>query len=119
MSERSISLYLDDILSSIEHIEEYVKGLSFDNFKNDAKTIDAVVRNIEIIGEAAAKIPPETRLHHPETPWKKIIGARNKVIHEYFGIDVEILWKTIQEDIPLLKEKVSTITKADPTKMTS
>lgn len=78
-------------------------------FKNDPKTIDAVTRNIEVIGEAAKHIPSEIRLKHVEIPWKEIIGTRSKVIHEYFGVDEEILWKTVQEDLPLLKKQMREI----------
>ena len=95
MSERNIALYLDDIRTSIDKIETYTKGLSFDSFSNDPKTVDAVVRNLEIIGEAAKNIPKEIKVKYPEIPWKPIMGTRDKVIHEYFGIDLEILWKTL------------------------
>lgn len=109
MSKRNINLYLEDINTSIERIENYVKGLSFDKFSHDPKTIDAVVRNLEVIGEAAKNIPKEIQIKHPEIPWKPIMGTRDKVIHEYFGIDLEILWKTLQEDIPQLKAQIAKI----------
>lgn len=109
MSNRSLTLYLADITSAIEKILSYTEKLSYEEFENDPKTIDAVVRNIEIIGEAAKNIPQEIRLKHVEIPWKEIIGTRSKVIHEYFGVDVEILWKTVTEDIPKLKLQISRI----------
>lgn len=109
MSKRNITLYLDDITTSIDKIETYTKGLSYDSFSNDPKTVDAVVRNLEIIGEAAKNIPKEIRVKYPEIPWKPIMGTRDKVIHEYFGIDLEILWKTLQEDIPQLKVQIAKI----------
>ena len=87
----------------------FKKGMSLDKFKNDIKTIDAVIRNIEIIGEAAKYIPTEVRLKHIEIPWKEIIGTRSKVIHEYFGVDVSILWQTVTEDLPKLKIQIKQI----------
>lgn len=109
MSKRASKLYLEDIISSLESIEEYTKKMSFDNFIHERKTIDAVVRNLEIIGEAARNMPQEIILKHPNIPWEKMVSMRNKVIHEYFGIDLEILWKTIQEDLPGLKKKIKGI----------
>lgn len=106
MSERNTILYLSDIREAIEKIDEFVKPMSFEAFSRDARTIDAVVRNIEVIGEAARHIPENLRLAYPTVPWKQIVGARAKVVHEYFGIDIEIIWKTIQEDLPILKNEV-------------
>lgn len=91
MSEKSPKIYLEDILTSISRIEEYTQKLSFENFRNDQKTIDAVVRNLEIIGEAAKNIPEDFSEKHSELPWREMISMRNKVIHEYFGIDINIL----------------------------
>lgn len=106
MSKRKPTLYLQDILSSINNIQEYVKGMIFETFTRDNKTMHAVVRNFEIIGEAAKNMPPELITKYPEIPWKEMVSMRNKVLHEYFGVDTEILWKTIQEDIPSLKEQI-------------
>lgn len=107
MSDRPLKLYFDDIIEAINKIEEYTKEMTFEDFKKDTKTIDAVVRNIEVIGEAAKHIPAGVRVKHIGIPWKEIIGTRSKVIHEYFGVDTEILWKTVVEDIPLLKKQIS------------
>jgi len=106
MSKRGINLYIDDILFSIKKIERYIKGVSFDDFCKDERTIDAVIRNIEIIGEAAKNIPKEIQDKNPDIPWKIILSMRNKVAHEYFGVDVDILWKTAKEDIIDLKKKI-------------
>lgn len=111
MSKREAQLYLDDIIQSIAHIEQYTAGLSFEDFSKDAKTIDAVVRNFEIMGEAAARLPEEFTERYSIVPWSALIGMRNKVIHEYFGIDPEIIWKTIQEDIPKLKADLEKMNK--------
>src|SRR3990167_3464705 len=109
MSSRSIELYLTDIKEAIDKIEKYVRQMTFTDFEQDSKTVDAVIRNIEVIGEAAKHIPAEVRLKHMEIPWKQIVGSRSKAIHEYFGIDLEILWRTATEDIPKLKKKIAKI----------
>ena len=106
MSKRGDKLYLEDIKESIKKIEKYTKGMSFAVFARDMRTIDAVVRNISVIGEAVKNISKETKSKNPEISWREIIGMRNKVIHEYFGIDEEILWKTIKEDIPIFKKQI-------------
>ena len=106
MSERNISLYLQDIYSAIKKIGKYTKGLSIDQFKKSDKTVDAVIRNIEVMGEAVRNMPRQAKDKHSEIPWSKIIATRNKVIHEYFGVDSEILWKTVEEDIPKLKKQI-------------
>ncbi len=103
MSHRETRLYIDGIEQSIAHIEEYVRGLSFEDFACDPKTMDAVIRNFEVMGEAATNLPDDFKARHPKMPWGKMIGMRNKVAHEYFGVDPEIIWKTILEDIPELK----------------
>lgn len=109
MSKRSPKLYLEDIVNSIDKIEEYVLNLNFEVFSNDQKTIDAVVRNMEIIGEAAKNIPEEYTEEHSDLPWSEMISMRNKVIHEYFGVDVDILWMTIKEDLHQLKEQLENL----------
>ena len=107
--KRNIKLYLADIKSAIRKIENYTRGLSFAAFAKDEKTIDAVITNLSVIGEAAKHIPKEILAKHPDIPWREIIGMRNKVIHEYFGVDEEILWKTIKEDMPELKKRIRKI----------
>lgn len=106
MSKREPRLYLEDIKDSIEKIEKYIKDLSFDEFTRDDKTIDAIVRNLTIIGEAARNIPEELKLKNPDIAWSETIGMRNKITHEYFGVDEDILWKTIKEDLPTLKKQI-------------
>ena len=107
MSEdRLLQDYLNDILESIADIKEFTKDISFGNFLKDRKTINAVVRSLEIIGEAANKIPPDIQANYPETSWQEIIGMRNRLIHEYFGVDLDIVWQTIEEDLMPLEQTV-------------
>lgn len=106
MSRRGVKLYLQDILDSINKITEYTQGLTYESFSKDEKTIDAVVRNLEIIGEAAKNVPSEVTGRYNDVNWEKMVSMRNKIMHEYFGIDVEILWQTIRENLPELKEQI-------------
>lgn len=111
MSKRSPDLYIQDILEAINKIERYIKTISFEEFSQNDEKIDAVIRNLEIIGEAARHIPEDTIGIHPEIPWGKMISLRNKVLHEYFGVDEKILWQTIKEDLPRLKQQLKTALK--------
>jgi uncharacterized protein with HEPN domain len=86
--------------------------MSFEDFKRDKKTIYVVVRGIEVMGEAAKKIPKTLKDKYREIPWKKMAGMRDKLIHEYFGVDVEILWKTIKDDLPSIKPLVQELLKS-------
>ena len=95
--------YLNDILNSICEIEEFVKGMTFHKFVHDRKTVNAVIRSIEVMGEAAKNIPESFRKKHPNIPWKKMAGMRDKLIHEYFGVDLEIVWQMIENNLPSLK----------------
>ena len=106
MSKRGVELYLRDIKDSIRKIEKYMHDVNFNKFSRDEKLIDAVVRNLSIIGEAAINMPKEIKTKNPDVAWKEIKGMRNKVVHEYFGIDEDILWKTIQEDLPIFKKQI-------------
>ena len=103
---KDYKLYLFDILESCKKIVSYTKGKTEREFANDKKTIDAVIRNIEIIGEAANKIPKEEREKIQQIPWKEVVAMRNKVVHEYFDVNVPIVWETVQTDIPTLKKNI-------------
>jgi len=109
VSKRNWKLFLVDVLESIEKIENYTSEISFEEFIKDEKTKDAVVRNIEIIGEAVKHIPEEIKEKYNQIPWKKIIGMRNRLIHGYFVVDYTIVWEIIKNELPDLKEKVKTI----------
>lgn len=111
MFKRDWSLYIEDILESIELIESYVKSLDLKDFEQDRKTIDAVVRNFEIIGEASRNIPDYIREDYPDLDWGGLIGLRNRVVHEYFGISLLIVWTIIKEDLPRLKKQMKQILK--------
>lgn len=100
---RTQLVFFADMLGAIEKIQRYLENVSFAEFAEDDMRIDAVVRNLEIIGEAAGKIPPEIRDEYPDIPWKKIVGLRNILIHEYFGIDIEIIWDVVENHLGNLK----------------
>jgi uncharacterized protein with HEPN domain len=110
MSERNTLLLLQDIQVSISRILEYTKGMSFDAYEADIKTKDAVERNFEIIGEAASRIPDDYKMSHPHIEWRIIKDFRNFIIHEYFGIDNQIVWDTILYRLPDLLHDISTLT---------
>jgi len=99
MSKRDLIFLLEDMLESASKIKRYTVKQNFESFINDEKTIDAVVRNFEIIGEAANRLSPDFRTENPEVEWKRIRGFRNRIVHDYFGIDYEIVWTIIDNDI--------------------
>jgi uncharacterized protein with HEPN domain len=110
---RDVRLYLGDICESCEKIMRYCQGLSFDQFVADEKTFDAVVRNLEIIGEAAKHIPVEVRERYADVKWNKIAGLRDIVVHEYFGLDEDILWDIVQNEVPALLDQMRRIIAAE------
>ena len=99
MSKRSSDLLLLDMKEAAEKILKYTQGLSFEDFLADDKTIDAVVRNFEIIGEASLRIDEDCRYDNPQIEWKKLRGFRNRIVHDYFGIDYEIVWSILTQDL--------------------
>ena len=103
---RDYKLHLEDILQSIKKIEKYTRGADLHKFQDDELVVDAVVRNLAIIGEAAKHIPPQIKKKLPDIEWKKLSGLRNILIHEYFGVDSQILWDIVANKIPALKEKI-------------
>ena len=109
MSKRDWKLFVEDILESINLIERYVANMDFEDFKNDRKTIDAVVRNFEIIGEASRNIPDDVRNKYKDVDWRGIVGLRNRIAHEYFGVSVAIVWRIIEQELARLKEQMKQI----------
>lgn len=100
MSKRDPSLLVEDIKESAVKILDYTKGLTFEEFTKDGKTIDAVIRNFEIIGEAANRLPENFKDNHPHIDWHRIRGFRNRIVHDYFGIDYAIVWEIIETFLP-------------------
>jgi uncharacterized protein with HEPN domain len=94
---RDHKLYLGDLLEASERIQEYTKNMSLSDFERSNITIDAVVRNLEVIGEAAGKLPPEIKARSPEIEWPKIVAVRNILGHEYFGVNTKIVWDVVQK----------------------
>ncbi len=112
MSKRDLILLLEDMLESALKIKRYTTNHDYESFINDEKTIDAVVRNIEIIGEAANRIDPDYRTVTAEIEWKRIRGFRNRIVHDYFGIDYEIVWTIVENDIEELIDQIEKLIKA-------
>jgi len=106
---RNHRLYLKDILDAMESIEKFVQDMNFDDFKQDDKTVSAVIRKFEIIGEATKQIPEDMRLKSSEAPWKEMAGMRDRLIHSYFGVDYQLVWMTIKERIPKVKPYIKNI----------
>lgn len=106
---REISDYLNDIKSAIAEIEEFTSGMDFETFATDRKTVNAVIRSLEVLGEATKHIPTNFRRKHPDIPWSKMAGMRDVLIHDYMGVDLKTVWKVIQERLPELKHMLDEI----------
>ena len=109
MPERDVRLYFADILDSGNAIAQFVEGLSYEKFRIDRKTYSAVIREFEIIGEAISKLPEDLKNKRPEVEWQDIKDFRNLLAHEYFGVDLEIVWGIIKDDLPILMDAVREI----------
>ena len=107
--EKDDLVYSEHILDCIRKIKEFTNGLSLKDFSVNELVQDAVIRNIEIIGEASKKISSDTKQIFYEIPWREIAGMRDKLIHDYLGVDVEVVWRTITEDIPTLEKQIKEI----------
>ena len=106
-------LYLKDIADAMESIEQFVKGISFDDFAKDDKTASAVIRKFEIIGEATKQIPDEIRQKYPTIPWKEMAGMRDRLIHFYSGVDYKLVWDTIKNRLPQVKPLIKKLLDSD------
>jgi uncharacterized protein with HEPN domain len=102
MSNRNAELLIEDILASAHKIQRYTAGMSFEQFIVDERTVDAVARNFEIIGEAANRLPDDFKVSHTNIDWGRIRGFRNRIVHDYFGIDYSIVWQIIENYLPEL-----------------
>lgn len=115
MKKKNPLFFLEDILYSLEKIFKYTDNIDFDEFISNDMIKDAVERNFEIIGEAVKNLPEEFRANYPQIPFKQIAGMRDKLIHDYFGVDYEIVWKTIQDKLPQFYNEIKTIKKTSDT----
>lgn len=106
---RDFKVYLEDIRDAIQKIEIYASAMTLPQLMTDSKTLDAIIRNLEIVGEAAKNVPDEIRQRYAGVEWKKIAGLRDILIHEYFGVDVAIIWDVLQTKLPGLKSQVEKI----------
>ncbi|MFQ5896522.1 MAG: DUF86 domain-containing protein [Nitrospinota bacterium] len=109
MSKRGDLEYLNDMKEAIRRIQSYTKGFSYQKFLKDTKTQDAVIRNLEIIGEAAKNISPSLRRSYKPIDWGQVAGMRDRLIHQYFGVNWEIVWNVIEEKLPELKSQIGRI----------
>jgi uncharacterized protein with HEPN domain len=111
---RDYRVYLEDILEAIRKIREFTSGTSLASLSKDAKTLDAVIRNLEVIGEAVKRLPEEVKSQRPDVEWKKIAGLRDILIHEYFGINVEVVWDVIQHKLSGLEDAAKKLLDSTP-----
>jgi uncharacterized protein with HEPN domain len=100
-----LRLYIEDILASMDRIKEYTRGLDEQSFSENAQTQDAVLRRLEVMGEAVKNVPESVRGKYPELPWRRIAGLRDVLIHQCFGINLHRTWLVVKEDLPVLKAK--------------
>ncbi len=108
---REYSDYIEDILNAMEKADIFIKEMGYENFINDEKTVYAVIRALEIIGEATKHIPDEARQNYPEIPWTDMAGMRDVLIHDYVGVDVETVWLTVKDKIPQIKPLIERMVK--------
>jgi uncharacterized protein with HEPN domain len=107
MTARPLSEFLQDILESITDIEAFTAGIDFEGFQANREKVLVVVKSLEILGEAVKKIPDDIRSQYPGIPWRAIAGMRDVLVHEYWGIDTDVIWATVQEGLPPLKKEIA------------
>lgn len=109
MSRRPVQQLIEDILERIGRIRRFTEGSHRDAFLQDLKTTDSVVRNLEVIGEAASRLPAPFRELHADIPWNQVIGLRNRIVHAYFDVDLEIVWEIVEVELPLLEQRLKSL----------
>lgn len=115
MSNRADIDFVNDIREAIQRISSYLGGMSYDDFRKDIKTQDAVIRNIEIVGEAAKGVSEELRVKSPHIPWKSMAGMRDRLIHHYFGVNLDIVWQVVSAELPDLNSELDGLIDEDST----
>ena len=101
--QRDVADYLDDTLTALSDAEEFTRGMNYETFAADKKTVNAVIRSLEVLGEATKRVPASFRAQYPDIPWSKMAGLRDVLIHDYMGVDLKTVWKVVQERLPELK----------------
>lgn len=109
MKKRDSIVYISDMLDYCESAISFISGLNYSSFIKDEKSIFAVIRAIEVIGEASKKVPKSLKIKYDNIPWREIAGMRDKLVHEYFGINEKVVWNTVKHDIPALKQQIEVI----------
>ena len=109
--KKDLGDYIADILNAVREVEEFTEGMNFKTFLTDKKTINAVIRSLEVMGEATKHIPEDVREQYPDIPWKRMAGIRDKLIHEYSGVDLEIIWSVIKEELPPIEPLIEKVLK--------
>jgi len=107
--KRDYQLFIKDIIAAMESIEGFVEGMSFEELMQDDKTASAVIRKFEIVGEATKRLSDELKEEHPEIPWKRMAGMRDRLIHAYFGVDYKLVWEAIKAEVPSMKLKLQEV----------
>jgi uncharacterized protein with HEPN domain len=107
---RDAALYISDLIESVTRIMDYTDGVSREQLDDDHEKVDAIIRNFEVLGIAARNLPDEVKERYSDIPWNDIVSLRNKVAHEYFAINLDIIWQTIKEDLPTLKHQLAQLT---------
>lgn len=113
MSRRDWSLFVADMQEAIDKVASYVDAMTFTDFQSDTRTVDAVVHNLLVIGEAARCLPASIKENHPDIDWIAINGLRNRIAHEYFGLSLSVIWEIVQTDLPRLQQQLSAWSVAD------
>jgi len=110
MKNRELRDYINDLTEACEDILSFTKGMSYSDFASDKKTINAVIRSLEVIGEATKNLPESFRSNYPDVPWKQMAGMRDKLIYNYFGIDIQMVWQAVEKHIPHILALIREIT---------